>query len=243
MSLCANLRCNLSCKSFWMQKPRMQRVLQAPQASRARSPALLSPHQHSSPEVSQLGKLEQKVKMLTPSDFLQLGGSSLQAVHGPGAGRKGSSGRLERSTDTKQGGGKYFHTISEPILAQTGRVRIVICHKMFIFKFSPVKLPAYKACFVQTGLEENATVCFYANIVSTFSVTVFGSHHLFKYEPFIQRQSHIRTLQTAVSPNGDEAQHYVSVAENQNTEVPKVPDFLESTAVQFKNLWHHCHFP
>lgn len=52
--------------------------------------------------------------MLTASDFVHLGGSSLQAVHGLGAGRKGSSGRLERSTDTKQGGGKQFHTVSEP---------------------------------------------------------------------------------------------------------------------------------
>lgn len=63
------------------------------------------------------------------------------------------------------------------ILAQTGRVRTVICHKVFIFIFSPVKLPIYKVCFVHTGLEENATVCFYANIVSAFSVTVFGSHY------------------------------------------------------------------
>lgn len=129
------------------------------------------------------------------------------------------------------------------IIAQTGRVRIVICHKAFIFIFSPVKLPIYKACFVQTGLEENATVCFYANIVSAFSVTVFGSHYFFKYIPLIQRQSHIRTLQTAVNLNRDEAQHYLSGAENQNTEVPKAPNFLDSTAVLFKTLWHHCHFP
>lgn len=163
-------------------------------------------------------------------------GSSLLAMqHSPGAGRKGVS---KRSTDVIRSKevANTFTPSPNLTLAQTGRVRIVLCHKVFIFIFSPVKEPVYKACCVQTGLEVIATVCIYANIVSAFSVTVFGSHHLFKYVPLIQRQSPIRTLDTAENPDGDEAQHYLSRAKNQNTEVPKVPDFLEPTAVQFKSL-------